>query len=72
MINLPQIFRNKELKSFVNFCNIKEPSVLYSSRASIGSKLFNYNETVEYFSSLDNVSCVCSEYCNFGDYNRRT
>ena len=65
MINLPQIFRNKELKSFVNFCNIKEPSVLYSSRASIGSKLFNYNETVENFSSLDNVSCVCSEYCNF-------
>ena len=65
MINLPQIFRNKVLKSFVNFCNIKEPSVLYSSRASIGSKLFNYNETVENFISLDNVSCVCSEYCNF-------
>ena len=36
-----------------------------SSRASIGSRLFNYNETVENFSNLDNVSCVCSEYCNF-------
>ena len=65
MINLPQIFRNKELKSFVNFCNVKVPSVLFSSRTSIGSKLFNYNETVENFSSLDNVSCVCNEYCNF-------
>ena len=45
MINLPLIFRNKELKSFVNFCNIPEPSVQYQYRSGIGSKLFNYNQT---------------------------
>ena len=65
MINLPKIFRNKELKSFVNFCNVKEPSVLYSNRASVGSKLFNYNQTVNNFCSFENLTCVCSDYCNF-------
>ena len=29
MINVPRILRDKSLISLVNFCNIKEPSVVY-------------------------------------------
>ena len=65
MINLPLIFRNKELKSFVNFCNITEPSVLYSNRPAIGSKLFNYNQTVEDFTCIEEISCVCEDFKDF-------
>ena len=61
MINLPLIFRNKELKSFVNFCNIPEPSVQYQYRSGIGSKLFNYNQTSNNFNSLDDIECVCRD-----------
>ena len=45
MINLPFIFRNRDLKSYVNFCKVSEPSVLYSNKPGIGSKIFNYNQT---------------------------
>ena len=61
MINLPLIFRNKELKSYVNFCNICEPSVQYSYRSGIGSKIFNYNQTVDDFQGLDDIECICSQ-----------
>ena len=65
MINLPFIFQNHELKSFVNFCNIKEPSVLFSSTPCIGSKIFNYNQVVREFTDLENVKCICKEYRGF-------
>ena len=31
IINLPFIFRNRDLKSYVIFCKVSEPSVLYSN-----------------------------------------
>ena len=65
MINLPYIFRNKELKSYVNFCSIREPSVLFSNKPSIGSKLFNYNQTVNDFTCLEDVTCVCHDFTDF-------
>ena len=46
MINVTRILRDKSLRSLVNFCNIKEPSVVYSSMRDISSKIFNYNNTV--------------------------
>ena len=65
MINLPRIFRNKELKSYVNFCNIKEPTVVYRSVPNISSKIFNYNDTVHNFIDINNITCMCSEYTDF-------
>ena len=46
MINLPMIFRYQSLKSFVSFCSIKQPSIVYSFKSSISSKKFNYNDVV--------------------------
>ena len=65
MINLPFIFRNKDLKSYVNFCEIKEPSVLYSNRSGIGGKLFNYNQTVNEFRNLEEITCVCGDFSDY-------
>ena len=63
MINLPRIFRSKTLKSFVNFLDIKEPSVVYNSVDDISSRIFNYNNVVKYF---DEPSlCVCSQFSEF-------
>ena len=47
MINVPRILRDKSLISLVNFCYIKEPSVVYNSMRDISSKMFNYNNTVK-------------------------
>ena len=65
MINLPFIFRNKDLKSYVNFCEIKEPSVLYSNRSGIGGKLFKYNQTVNEFRNLEEITCVCGDFSDY-------
>ena len=65
MINLPLIFRNKELKSFVNFCKIREPSIMYSNKPSVGSKLFNYNQTSNNFTNINDIICVCSQFENY-------
>ena len=35
MINVPRILRDKSLISLVNFCYIKEPSVVYNSMRDI-------------------------------------
>ena len=61
MINLPLIFRNKELKSYAKFCSISEPSVQFSYRPGIGSKIFNYNQTVDNFKDIDDIKCICKE-----------
>ena len=39
MINVPRILRDKSLISLVNFCNIKEPSVVYNSMRDISSTI---------------------------------
>ena len=65
MINLPRILRDKSLKSYVNFCKIKEPSVVFSTRPNISCKIFNYNTTVKEFADLNDYICKCSEHSNF-------
>ena len=65
MINVPRILRDKSLRSLVNFCNIKEPSVVYSSMRDISSKIFNYNNTVKELDDVNNIICKCSDHDNF-------
>ena len=65
MINLPRLFRDSSLKSHVNFCNIKIPSVVYSSRPNISKNIFNYNTTVNDFVRLEDVECLCDKYADF-------
>lgn len=65
MINLPRLFRDKELKSFVNFCNVKEPSVVYSSKPDISGKIFNYNSVINDFTNLSDIDCMCSEFSEY-------
>ena len=66
MINLPRIFRDKCLKSYINFCEVKEPCVVYSSAPDIYNKIFNYNQTINKdFTDLNDIDCICNKYCNF-------
>ena len=62
MIHLPKIFRDKELKSFISQCEIKEPSVVFTNTPKISSKIFNYNDTVNDFSDIENLVCMCNNH----------
>jgi hypothetical protein len=65
MINVPRILRDKSLRSLVNFCNIKEPSVVYSSMRDISSKIFNYNNTIRELDDVNDIICKCSDHDSF-------
>ena len=65
MIHLPKIFRDKELKSFISQCEIKEPSVVFTNTPKISSKIFNYNDTVNDFSDIENLVCMCNNHSEF-------
>ena len=65
LLNLPRMLRDKSLKSCVNICNVKEPSVIFTSRPSIASTIFNYNQVVRDFVSIDDIKCFCNEYEDF-------
>ena len=65
MINLPRLLRNKELKSCVTFCSIKEPSVVYKSVPNISNQIFNYNDTVKDFKDIKSLVCICDKYPSF-------
>lgn len=62
LLNLPRILRNKSLKSCVSMCTVREPSVVFTCRPSIADKIFNYNQAVRDFVSIDDIECFCSEY----------
>ena len=64
MLNLPRIFRDKSLKSYINQCSINEPSVVFTNTPKISSKIFNYNATVNVFESIDDYICMCNEHAN--------
>ena len=55
MLNIPRIFRLQRLKSFVNFLDIKEPTVVYTNNENISRQIFNYNQTVKSY----DVPSVC-------------
>ena len=59
MVNLPRLFRDTDLKSFVNFCNIREPSVVFKNRPNISGKIFNYNTTIRELGDVDDIECIC-------------
>ena len=62
MLNLPRIFRNKSLKSYVNFLDIKEPTVVYKGTKNISDKLYNYNAVIKDEKPSD---CICHMYAEF-------
>ena len=64
-INLPRIFRDQSLKSYVSFCSIKQPSIVYSFKSSISSKIFNYNDVVKEFESIESIHCNCNNHVSF-------
>lgn len=63
MLNLPRVFRSPNLKSFVNFCNIKEPTVVYKGTDNVSKKLFNYNNVVK--GDNDPLECKCHMFTDF-------
>lgn len=65
LLNIPRILRNKSLKSCVNMCTVKEPSVIFTCRPSIANTIFNYNQVVRDFVSLEDIECFCSEYKDY-------
>ena len=62
MINLPRIFRDRALKSYISQCNINEPSVVYTNTPKISSKIFNYNDTVNDFQCIEDYECICNKH----------
>ena len=65
MINLPRIFRDQSLKSYVSFCSIKQPSIVYSFKSSISSNIFNYNDVVKEFASIESIHCNCNNHVSY-------
>ena len=63
MLNVPRIFRSPSLKSFVNFCNIKEPSVVYKGTDNVSKELYNYNDVVK--GEAGPLECKCHMFADF-------
>ena len=72
MINLPSIFRSKELTSFLPpGLKVKVPTVSFRNESTISRHLFNHNKFSKSLSDSDNIICACKdiEYAEFINYD---
>ena len=69
IINLPSIFRNKELTSLIPpGLKVKVPTVSFRNESTIKSRhLFNHNKFSKSLPDSDNIICACKdiEYAEF-------